>query len=1088
MFTHLHRLLTLPTAAILFFGCSEEAVQTDVSSAETGMENIPVAVKISADTPLSFNQHVQPILSEYCYHCHGPDSGSRKPDLHPLRLDREEYAFEKRPDGSAQPIVKGDPGASEIIARLHTTDKNLVMPPPQMHKTMKPHEIEILERWVEEGANYEEHWSFLPPVKVDPPENADVPEGWNSNPIDAYTLRKMRENGLEPNPREEPSRLLRRVSFDLTGLPPKADAAEAFAALSDAEIPAAYDAAVDKMLTTDEHAEQLTRQWLDAVRYADTHGIHIDNYRAIWPYRDWVLKAYKDNMPFDQFTIEQIGGDLLPDPTPSQIVATGYNRCLPTTGEGGAIREEYEAIYAQDRTDTTSAVWLGMTMGCAACHDHKFDPITQVDNFTFNAFFRNTTMDAMDANDAEHAPAMFAPRYQDIGEWEKLSQAQKSARASLENHAESAARSFDAWAKDQPSVADPDFLSDGLRLHLPFSTEGDNQPAIIAGRSETLAFADYKTGRGLGSPGLALDGKQYDVGDFANFDSDETFTISLWVYVDSKGNGTLFSRWDSKQNKGFVVRLNGRNITYTFRSGKDVAGINGRTSSGLRNKEWNYLTVTYDGGRNPYGALSFELNGQPVSARNSRAELGPGMNADSAPFRIGSDRVEGPFKGNVFLQDFRVYDRRLTEVERAAIRDSGYARAALAKPADKRNDKDNESLKRYYSRYVETGAKELVGQLVSLERSANPILSRGSRTLIMEERDDQPAFAHVLDRGVYSEKKEKVFAAVPSVLPQLPEGETADRLALGRWLVDKDNPLTARVTMNRLWYYIFGEALVTSVADFGIMGARPSHPQLLDWLAMEFMESGWDYRHMVRLMVTSATYQQSARVREDHQRLDLANTWLARGPRRRLDAEQIRDMALHAAELLRPSLGGPSVQPYQPEGIWESVAMDQSNTRFYKQSAKQDELYRRSVYTFWKRTAPHPAMEILNAPTREVFCVKRDLTNTPLQAFVTLNDPQFIESARALAEVAIREADTFDDRLDLITMRLLARTFDGESREIVREVLDGTLESYKSSPDNASALITVGSTTPDKSLDSAEVAAWTMVTSKIFNLDETLNK
>lgn len=1088
--------LLATTAAMFFSSCGDKDVQTAAETSADKTEKADLTpphaapasqnIQVSANEPLSFNDHVQPILSEYCYHCHGPDSGSRKPDVHPLRLDRAEFAFEERPDGGRQPIVKGDSSASEIIARMHSTDPNLVMPPPEMHKKMKPKDIAILERWIDEGAEYEEHWSFIAPQRPDVPQIDDAPAGWDKNPIDAFILAKMRSKGLTPNPQEDPARLLRRLSFDATGLAPAADEVEAFVAAMAEQPNIAYADKVDSLLTTQAHAEQLTRHWLDAVRYADTHGIHIDNYRSIWPYRDWVLKAYSENMPFDQFTIEQLGGDLLPDASISQVVATGYNRCLPTTGEGGAIREEYEAIYAQDRTDTTSGVWLGLTMGCAACHDHKFDPISQKDVYAFNAFFRNTTMDAMDLNDSEHAPATFAPRLEDYAAWDSVQKEKREIDAAREAHRKEAAQTYTVWKDAVDRISPPAYMADGLGLHLPLDHAGDIITGQHDGQSITIDAPSLNRQPGPFGPGLSLDGVNLALGDYADYSFKDTFTVSAWVYFDENPSGDLISRADkSQRNKGWRIGFSKRNLTININSNANQSAISGRGLAGLNRKQWNHIAVTFDGGRPSYSAITFYVNGERSGSRFSRAALSEDFRVD-APLHIGGMHGGDPLKGNVGIQDLRIYDRRLTNEELQLMFSSGKAAEQLA---DVRSggDKDDQ-LREHFVRYAERGAADLTRQLIDIERRALPMIQRGSQSLIMDEKEDQQPFAHILNRGVYSDLGEKVLADVPEVLPPLPDGAPANRLGLGKWLVARDNPLTARVTMNRLWYYIYGEGLVTSIADFGIMGARPSHPKLLDWLAVEFMDSGWDYRHMVRLMLNSATYRQSSKVRAENVEIDSANTYLSRGPRQRLEAEQIRDHALAAADLLRLKVGGPSVKPYQPEGIWESVAMNQSNTRFYSGPTDTDELYRRSLYTFWKRTAPHPAMEILNAPTREVFCVKRDITNTPLQAFVTLNDPQFIEASRALADNALAASDDFDGRLDFITMRLLSRTLAEDSREIVRSVLDDVMTTYSDNTDAAKELISVGETTSQSGADAATLAAWTIVTSKIFNLDENLNK
>lgn len=825
---------------------------------------------------LTFNEHIQPILSEYCYHCHGPDSGTRYPKDNPLRLDTEEGAFTPRENGKPV-IIKGDPQASLLITLIHSKNKDEIMPPPESHKELGKKEIELLEKWIEQGAEYQDHWAFL---TVTRPTVSKTESKWALREIDHFVEARLDEEGLKPNEQEKKSRFYRRLHLDLTGLPPSPRDVANFSWDR-------LDSEVDRLLSTPSSAEHFARYWLDAARYGDTHGIHNDDYRSIWPFRDWVIEAFQKNMRWDQFTIEQIGGDLLPEPTVDQVVATGFNRCLPTTGEGGAIPEEYNAIYAQDRTNTTSAVWLGLTMGCAACHDHKFDPISMVDVYSMNAFFRNTSMNAMDGNKEYHPPMVFVPNSEED-------------RANFKN------------------------LS-----------------------KEKLQF-------------LAKYGKLF------------------------------------KQQKGIH-----RKASRAF-------------------KKW-------------YGAT------KPESIKDT--------------------------------DEFNT--EKLREI--------------LAKPVNERKSSSQGFAKNYFLQLVDPESSEIHQKIVAAKKRKEEFENLGAVSLVMDEKRNSKAYAHILNRGVYSDKGEKVFANTPASLPPMSADSPRNRLGLAQWLVSRENPLTARVTMNRLWYQLFGTGIVETVEDFGIMGARPSHPKLLDWLAAEFMDSGWDHRHMVKTIVTSATYRQSAKITPEKLETDPDNRLLARGPRYRLDAEQIRDLSLAASGLLSKEVGGRSVKPYMPEGVWEAVAMKGSNTRFYKEDSG-DDLYRRSIYTFLKRSAPHPTMEIMNATAREVFCVRRERTNTPLQAFVTLNDPQFVEASRHLAERAILAEQETSSRADFISKHLLARPLEPAEHKIILKSLEESLPTLKESPEDAEKLISIGASKPTQDINAPELAAWTLVASKIFNLDEALTK
>jgi mono/diheme cytochrome c family protein len=778
----------------------------------------PASVGAALPEAVTFNTHIQPILSENCYHCHGPDSGSRKADL---RLDRAEFAF--KPLQSGQPaIIKGHAVTSEVVRRLRHKDPKEVMPPPATHKLISEREIALIEKWIEQGANYQEHWSLIPPLRPSVPTLPDTT--WPKNPIDNFILASLRKVALTPAPEAGKAVLLRRVTLDLTGLPPTPEDVDAF--LADTR-PDAYEQAVDRLLGSAAYGEHQTRYWLDAARYADTHGIHIDNYRSIWPYRDWVIKAFNANQPFDQFTIEQLAGDLLPNPTLEQKIATGFHRCLPTTGEGGAIADEYLATYAKDRVETTSAVWLGLTTGCATCHDHKFDPISQKDFYQLSAFFRNNPMSALDGNSADHPPNLQLPAPEDAPRLQELT-------------------------------------------HL------------LPAKQEALKEAEK-------------------------------------------------------------------------------------------------------------------------------------------------------------LED-------------------------NAAPAD--------ALRR---------------ELAALQAERDAIHKRGAITLVMQENNEEPS-AYILNRGDYTQKKDKVGADVPAVFGvRIAKDDPKNRLGLARWLVHPDHPLTARVTVNRFWQQVFGTGLVASAGDFGIMGERPVHPALLDWLAVEFRESGWNVKQLMKLLVTSASYRQSGVTTPAKLEQDPANRLLAHGPRQRLDGEMIRDQALFVSGLLVSKLGGPSVKPYQPDGVWESVAMKESNTSKYARDSGEA-LYRRSLYTFWKRSAPHPSLEAFGTPSRENCTVRRERTNTPLQALVTLNDIQFVEAARVLAERVLKQKPSDAERLDCLYRLVLARSPQPAELPVLNAALTDFRATFGYSADAAKKLITYGERPPDPALAVPELAAWTLIASQTLNLDEALNR
>jgi len=1024
---------------------------------------------------VDFNDHVQPLLSEYCYHCHGPDSSTRTPKSDPLRLDREEYAFLPRAGGKPV-IIKGDPENSELIKRIATKDRDDVMPPPESHKLpLKPEQIALLSKWIEQGAPYEEHWAFIKPTRPEVPK-----VDWGENAIDAFIGAKHQEQHLVANEPEETNRLIRRLSLDVTGLPPTEEQISSFQEAAASHLGIAVQLAVSEMLGSDAYAEHFGRHWLDAARYADTHGIHIDNYRLIWPYRDWVIESFKKNQSFKDFTIEQLAGDLLPSPSLDQIIATGFNRCLPTTGEGGAIAEEYEAIYAKDQAETTSAIWLGLTTGCAACHDHKFDPISQKDFYALTAFFRNTTMGAMDQNSAEHPPNIFVPRRVDRPQWEQLAkEVALVKKEKLQRRNQVGLDEADWLASLTPEQIE--FLADYPDLELPLVLSDGK---LDLGADE-LPFTNATVSSESGET-AQLDGLNEELGDFASFDAREKVTFGGHLRIDGKSNGAVISRMDvSKNFRGWDLWIENSRLAIHLIEAWPEKTIKAVTIDALPRNKWLHVMVTYDGTAEPAKSVTLYINGKVAPLKyNNRGPVDTLLT--EAPLRLGGRHPADAFSGDASFYGFNFY-RRILSPDEINHRHEGTAIYDLLRiPEGERSEKQRGAITDYFVSNLDPISQRISAELGDLENRQEKLRKAGSLTLVMEEKAE-PAYAHILDRGEYSLKTEKVNAAIPELFQSVSESTPLSRKDLAEWIVSEDNPLTARVTVNRVWYYFFGRGLVETTEDFGIMGARPTHPKLLDWLAVEFMESGWNLHHLIQLITGSATYQQSGVVTQKNRELDPDNLYLARHPRSRLEAEQIRDLALSASGLLVSKVGGPSVKPYQPDGIWEAVAMKQSNTRHYKEDQGEG-LYRRSLYTFWKRTAMNPTMEILNAPSRETFCVRRDVTNTPLQAFVTLNDPQFIEASRNLATTALRESDSFDHRLDTITKKFLSRIFENDEREIVRETLNRVTSDYRAQPELAESLIAVGQSPVDETIDPVDLASWTVIASQIFNLDETLTK
>ena len=998
---------------------------------------------------IEFNRDVRPILRETCFRCHGPDSASRKADL---RLDRREDAIK------AGALAPGKIEESELIARIVSDDPEEVMPPPAVKKPLDAAQKELLKKWVASGAEYQPHWAFIPPTKIEPPHSGDP--AWDQNAIDRFLFAKMVEKGFKPSPEADRQTLARRVSLDVTGLPPTPEMVGAFV---DDESPGAYEKYVDKLLASPAYGEHRARYWLDAARYGDTHGIHIDNYREIWAYRDWVIKAFNSNQPFDQFTIEQVAGDLLPNRTLEQQVASGFNRCNITTSEGGAINEEYLVLYARDRTETVSQVFLGLTAGCAVCHDHKFDPLSQKEFYELSAFFNNTTQAAMDGNVKDTPPTVFVPEMGDRPRWDGLVGELAGVR-----------KEFDA----RKQVAKPEF-DKYLAALTPEAIAG---MAPAEGQKLRASLADHDSAAKKTSAG------EIELADLGDFEKDQSFSYGCWVKP-SKGNltGSLLARMDERQDyRGWDLWIEGGKIAAHIIHKWPEDALKVVSDVALKPNLWAHVLVTYDGSGKAAG-IKVYLDGKPRNVLVAADGLKDTIRT-KVPFKLGqrnnSSKVE-----DVVFRDLRIYSKALQADEVDRLVASARLAYLASKPADKRPAPEIEAAFAWYLVTQDPPSRDLGRKVAGLEREQAQLKSRGTIAHVMNERSEE-AMAYILFRGDYDKRRDPVKADTPDVLPPMPSDLPKNRLGFAQWLVRPEHPLTARVTVNRFWQEIFGTGLVKTAGDFGLTGDLPSHPELLDWLAVDFRDSGWDVKEFFKRLVMTAAYKQSAAATAEAIEKDPQNRYLGRGARYRMDAEMVRDYALAVSGLLVPQIGGPSVRPYQPDGVWEAVAMPGSDTRDYRRDSGE-KLYRRSMYTFWKRSAPPASMDIFNAPSREVCTVRRERTNTPLQALATMNDTQFVEAARRLAEVIVKEAcdcDCPESRVGLAARKILSRPFRADEAKLVRESLNALLGYYKAHPDDAAKLIAVGESKADPDVDVPTLAAWTMLANELMNLDEALNK
>jgi len=1011
-------------------------------------------------SPILFNRDVRPILSDTCFACHGFDSGKRKASL---RLDTAEGLTALHDGRSA--VKAGDLKGSELWSRVSSTDPKQIMPPPDSGKKLKPADIETLKRWIEAGAVYQKHWAFEAPVRPEVPETG--PTNWARNDLDHFIAAAWEGRGLKPSPEAPKETLLRRLTLDLTGLPPTPPEIDAF--LAD-RAPDAYERLVDKLLASPRYGEHMAKYWLDLVRYADTHGMHIDNERSMWPYRDWVVSAFNRNLPFDQFTIWQLAGDLLPNATREQKTASGYIRCNMTTSEGGAIDEEFHVRYAIDRVETTSAAWLGLTMGCAVCHDHKLDPITQKDFYQVFSIFNNIAEQAMDGNALLPPPSLRVPTAEQEKQIAELDRRVAGLEAKLRETAATFAYTDPAsltnapkpqpketvWIEDDfPPKAQPNYEGPGVTHKWITKQEGP----VFSGERSLL-----RAGKGL-----------HQV--FFNGGADPLTVapgdrVFAYVYLDPQDPPST--------------------IMLQYHTG-----------------EWRHRANWGDPDAIPYGAKGTTekllLGALPERGKWVRLEvdaaaigLKPGMKIEGMAFTQFGGKVywdkAGLLSPNNPAEDparsFAAWTRVQRDLHDASTVPAGLKELLKIDPA-RLDDPQRAKLREYFlsTVYDDTGSPlgPLRADLRKVRGEREAVENQAPSTLVAQELP-QPRKAWILVRGAYDKHGEEVGPGVPSILPPLPASETTNRLTFAKWLVDPKHPLTARVTVNRFWQQFFGIGLVKTTEDFGTKGEWPSNPALLDWLATEFTRTGWDVKALVRLYVTSAAYRQVSTLTPELHDLDPEDRFLARAPRYRFDAEVLRDEALSVGGLLDLQMGGRGVRSYQPPGIWEAVAYTSSNTGRYSQDHGQA-LYRRSLYLFWKRTAPPPSMTTFDAPSREQCRARRERTNTPLQALVTMNDPQFFEAARQLGYRMMHEGGAEDAARLRYGFRLATARFpSAREAAVLGQSLAAQRAHYATDAESAKKLISVGETPVPGDVPPVDLAAYTMVANLLLNLDEVLTK
>ncbi len=1048
---------------------------------------------------LDFNRDVRPVLSEKCFSCHGPDARSLQGGL---RLDLRDRSIVPAESGNI-PIVPNHPDRSELVKRILSTDADTVMPPPASHRELTQADRQILQQWIAEGAEYQDHWSFLKPVRRLPETAMDA--AWNRNAIDRFVMAALQKRGLTPSAPANPETLIRRVSLDLRGLPPSIQEIDQFLAdTSDG----AYERMVDQMLSSPHFGERMAMIWLDLARYGDTNGYHADSDRPVWVWRDWVVDAFNHNLPFDQFTIWQLAGDLLPDATMEQKIASGFNRNVRFNEEGGADPEEFLAAYAADRTITLGRIWLGLTLNCAQCHSHKYDPISQAEFYQLTAFFNSLEEEGAGGVTGFHGkPVPPVLRVQTAGMVQELS----AARQQLTTIERQIAEKIRTASATDPGYAgrpeDHREISRSAWEAFLQTAKPPTSPAAMAhwdfrgGLSDLSGDLDVSlvSGAVTSADGLILDGKSAYALTSPLKTELKAKTLEAWVRLSTlnQGGGAVIGIQTLQENPNamaFDAIVFGEQEPGRWMAGSDhfhrTQPFGGEPETEA-DRDYVHVTIVY------------ETDGTIRAYRNGVAYGQPYRRTELRPFPAGQARVVfgaralppgANFMLSGTIREARLYDRALTAEEVAASAGSITAGvpapvlAAVQTTESERTEEQNTLIQDYYFRRVhaatrdkisplETDARKLKERIMVLSTEANFPLQMVS----VEMAAPRPAF--VLKRGDFQTPGEPVERNVPAFLPPMEAPLPRNRLGLARWLMQSNQPLVARVQVNRFWQQLFGEGLVQSVGDFGLQGSYPSHPELLDWLSLDFVESGWDIKRLLRQIICSQTYRQSSSDTRRYAEQDPQNRLLWRAPRVRLQAEVIRDNALAAAGLLSPKIGGTPVFPWQPVDYYKG-----KNNGWPWAMSTGDDLYRRGLYTFWRRTTPYPSFVIFDAPDRAECTFERPRTNTPLQALVTLNDPQFVEASRVLAERLLSEETETDARISLGYRLTTARRPQDHELQLLRDFLAGQLHYFRDNPDAAASLTAVGKAPPAATSDPAIVAAWMALSGVLLNLDETITR
>ncbi|OJV12898.1 MAG: hypothetical protein BGO21_03985 [Dyadobacter sp. 50-39] len=1057
-----------------FFSCSPE-LPRDV---EVAMKELP--------EKLDYNQHVKPVLSDKCFACHGPDKAKQKGGL---RLDLAGSAFQKVSKNSGRTAIEpGDLADSEFFHRIISLDPDYVMPTPESHLSLSAREKAILIRWIQEGAEYKPHWAFVKP------ENPDVPHTSHDalavNPIDHFVFKKLEEERLQPSARANKEILLRRVSLDLTGLPPTLSETDAFLKDNSAN---AYEKQVDRLLASPHYGEKMAVDWLDLARFADSHGYTVDRLRDMSPYRDWVINAFNRNMRYDQFIHWQLAGDLMPNPSKEMRIATAFNRNHQQNMEGGIIEEEFQTEYVVDRTNTFGDAFLGLSVGCAKCHDHKYDPISQKNYYELFSFFNNVKeAGQISWDDALPTPTMLLPTDAQQQTLRFIQNRIKTEEQELAAAGRSADTGFIQWLDkgSYRSLAKEPLPQAGLLALYTFEN-GSLRNSVNAREAGMMK-------REAGAPGglpvfgtktdgksLRLDGDVYlDLGQNGVFRKSEPFTVGIWVNVPKElKEGVILHKSQAERLynfRGYHLYLKGDRLELNMAHTSPSDAITKVSKQPLPKNQWVQLTVTYDGSSKAAG-FKLYVNGKEAAMETTMDQLTKDILFKSSVqpgLQVGA-WWRGLGLKNAQVDDVTVYNRELTPFETAILARKSSWVATVPKRADQMTAAEISALKSYYKSAVDPA---MATARIALRKARGQLSdsTENIRELMVMQEMPKPRQAHILLRGNYDALGEKVFPSTPAAILEYPKTLPKNRYGLAQWLTHADNPLTARVAVNRYWQIFFGTGLVKTTEDFGNQGELPSHPELLDWLAVTFRASGWDIKKLNKLIVMSATYRQDSRASRDLRERDPDNRLYARGPANRMSAEMIRDNALMASGLMNAQIGGASIKPYQPEGLWSI-----NNTTYTPDSGHA--VYRRSLYVIVKRSVPNPTLATFDATSRSFCVVRRQKTNTPLQALVTLNDPTFVEAMRVMGEQMSRIPDA---RQSITTAyrKLTGRKPPEKEVDLLLSMQKMEEDKFRKNPGKAAGWLRIGQHIADKTLDPALLAANSVVASTILNSDAALTK